>query len=111
MDLIYAMGGGMGHLTRVEAFVRSLHLVEFKVFSSNQHLYNLFPKEKCITVPDRLEHDATAFFSYLKTFIVNGGIRRIFIDTFPNGILGELKGDELRRIGVEEVHWISRHLN
>jgi hypothetical protein len=91
--LYYALGGGLGHLTRARKVLEALGLTEQAVLLTASR----FARDPRVTgglgvieVPRRLGHDRTAFRAWLE-----GPLRdadELIVDSFPAGILGELSG-------------------
>ncbi|MEM8568159.1 MAG: hypothetical protein AAGF85_16980 [Bacteroidota bacterium] len=108
MIAFYAMGGGLGHLTRVRAFIHTYAVKgPFKVITANPAVFRFFTNEQVLfiesdkeTTRDELAqkiHDATCDLTF----------KDLYIDAFPYGILGELS-EEL--IQSERRHYLARRL-
>jgi len=106
MILFYGMGGGLGHLTRIRAFIAQFEITDYLVASANPQASRLFAKSQLVYLPaenKKAEDYATA----LQKIIEENHISEIYIDTFPVGILGELSwlsGSNLK------LHNIARRL-
>ncbi|MGZ8864029.1 MAG: hypothetical protein ACXW5J_27995, partial [Thermoanaerobaculia bacterium] len=89
MILYYALGGGLGHLTRGRRVLETLgldaSLVTASPYASDPRVTGGFP---VIRVPADLERDVEAHRSWLR----NLACERLIVDTFPCGIQGELSG-------------------
>ena len=90
MILYYALGGGLGHLTRGRRVLETLGLVEASLVTASAHASDPrvtggFP---VIRVPTNLERDVEAHRSWLRGLPCD----RLIVDTFPCGIQGELSG-------------------
>jgi predicted glycosyltransferase len=93
MLLYYAMGGGLGHLTRARAFLHTTGLDgEAALFTSSR-----FAEDPRVTgglpvvkVPADLDGDRGGLRALLGRTIAELGARRLVVDALPAGILGEL---------------------
>lgn len=93
MLLYYAMGGGLGHLTRARAYLHTTGLDgEAALFTSSR-----FAEDPRVTgglpvvkVPTDLDGDRRGLRALLGRTIAELGIRRLVVDALPAGILGEL---------------------
>ncbi len=104
------MGGGLGHITRSLAAITSWQIEEYRLFTNCRLVSEILPPDKYVFISE--SHDATpkALFAKLKSTIINYSVDKLIIDVFPNGILGEIQGDELRGIGVQQIELIHRHM-
>lgn len=106
MLLYYAMGGGLGHLTRARAFLHTTGLDgEAALFTSSS-----FADDPRVTgglpvvkVPAGLDGDRGGLRALLGRTIAELGVRRLVVDAFPAGILGELAAFQAPP-GVETWH-------
>ncbi len=106
MLLYYALGGGLGHLTRARAFLHTLGLgEEATLFTSSR-----FADDPRVTgglpvvkVPAGLDGDREGLRALLERTIAGLGVLRLVVDAFPAGILGELAGFRAPA-GVETWH-------
>ncbi|MFN7990382.1 MAG: hypothetical protein U0529_23135 [Thermoanaerobaculia bacterium] len=95
MLLYYALGGGLGHLTRARAFLHTLGLEgEATLFTSSR-----FADEPRVTgglpvvrVPASLDGDREGLRAFLERTLAETAARRLVVDALPAGILGELAG-------------------
>jgi hypothetical protein len=92
--LYYALGGGLGHLTRARKVLEALGLDAVLLTASP---FGGDPRvtgpHRALKVPRRLGHDRDAFRRWLEPLL--RGADELIVDTFPGGILGELCGLEL----------------
>jgi hypothetical protein len=93
MLLYYAMGGGLGHLTRARAFLHTTGLDgEAALFTSSRFADD--PRVtgglRVVRVPADLDGDRVGLRAFLERTISNLGVRRLVVDALPAGILGEL---------------------
>jgi hypothetical protein len=106
MLLYYAMGGGLGHLTRARAFLHTTGLDdEAALFTSSR-----FAEDPRVTgglpvvrVPADLDGDRGGLRALLGRTIAELGVRRLVVDALPAGILGEL-ADFAPPAGLEIWH-------
>lgn len=95
MLLHYALGGGLGHLTRARAFLHTLGLErEAILFTSSP-----FAGDPRVTgglavvrVPGALERDREGLRAHLERTLQETGATGLVVDAFPAGIVGELAG-------------------
>lgn len=94
--LYYAMGGGLGHLTRTFAIleeVRDTVGINFRILASSRltHLvkgHEPYPMDK---VPYEFLKSRKEYLKYIKEYLKEYDIKAIVTDTFPWGIVGEWK--------------------
>ncbi|MCM8530122.1 MAG: hypothetical protein NE330_03090 [Lentisphaeraceae bacterium] len=91
MTLFYAIGGGMGHISRSLAMAEQLCLQDFKVVTALQNAEGIIPQEHLIVIEQSLQNDLDSFKLYLSDLIEDLSPKSIYIDSFPLGILGELQ--------------------
>lgn len=89
----YAIGGGLGHLVRAQAFLRGVGLLD----SAFVLTASAFARDarvarglQLLHAPHALEHDAGAFRRWLTRELERLGADCLCVDAFPAGILGEL---------------------
>jgi hypothetical protein len=102
--LYYALGGGLGHLTRAVRVLSALACRDRAVILSA----SAYARDERVTtgvpvlrVPRRLGHDRVAFRRWVERLLGTLRPERVFVDSFPGGILGELCGMALP--GAEHV--------
>jgi len=89
MIVYYAIGGGLGHLTRARRMLETLRIDATIVTASPYaHLTGAYP---VLEVPADLEHHVDAHRAWIHAL----GAERLIADTFPGGIQGELCGLEM----------------
>jgi hypothetical protein len=92
MILYYAIGGGLGHLTRARAVLHTLGikdrvaLLTSSSFADDPRVVGGF---EVIRVPATFESDVAAYKDWLHDLIDEFSPAEIYLDTFPCGILGE----------------------
>lgn len=120
MILYYAVGGGLGHLTRGRRVLEVLGLGERAAFVTSSP----YARDARVTggipvieVPPHLERAPAEHRVWLRDLIRERGAERLIADAFPAGIQGELSGlpiamdhvarilrlDEYRRAVTEEM--------
>jgi hypothetical protein len=88
MVLYYALGGGLGHLTRARRVLSALGLEGRAVlltasrFARDQRVTGGLP---VVWVPARLGHDRAAFRSWLGDALAALGPEELIVDSFPAG--------------------------
>ncbi|HEX6095720.1 MAG TPA: hypothetical protein VF432_05285, partial [Thermoanaerobaculia bacterium] len=85
----YALGGGLGHLTRGRRVLEALGVeavfITASAYASDPRVVGGFP---VVRVPAELSGDVDAHRSWLRGVVGE----RLIVDTFPGGIQGELCG-------------------
>lgn len=111
MNIYYAIGGGLGHLTRGCAFLRQFGLenetaiLTSSKFSSDRRIVGNI---KIISVDDNLSLSKTRFRTFLNETFRKLECRKVYLDAFPFGILGEFVNFDFREI---ELFYVARILN
>lgn len=111
MILYYAMGGGLGHLTRARAVLHTLGIendstiLTASQFAPDERVTGNIP---VIRVDKQFENDPLLFKNYLKTLFTELEIETLYIDSFPFGIIGEFCDFEFG--GDIEINYIARLL-
>jgi predicted glycosyltransferase len=86
MIVYYAVGGGLGHLTRGLRVIEKLGLQDVVIVTASPYAERVC--RSFLRVPAHLEHDREAHRAWLREL----GAERLIADTFPGGIQGELCG-------------------
>jgi predicted glycosyltransferase len=86
MIVYYAVGGGLGHLTRGLRVIEKLGLQDAVIVTASPYAERVC--RSFLRVPAHLEHDREAHRAWLREL----GAERLIADTFPGGIQGELCG-------------------
>lgn len=87
MRMFYAAGGGLGHLKRVQRFMAQTQTHVYRVISNNPAAIDLFGRDAVLPL---LGDSAAEWRAQIRHFIHVCTPQEFCIDTFPNGILGEL---------------------
>ena len=92
MIVVYADGGGLGHLTRVRALRETLGLVgPITVLTSSGHVDDPRVLGDLEVVPLRIRRDdVAARRSWLQRTLVDLGPELLVVDAFPAGLAGEI---------------------
>jgi hypothetical protein len=85
--LYYAIGGGLGHVTRARRVLAALHL-EATIATSIADAARIAAPFPVLTVPAALEGDPDAHRQWVAALPIS----RLIVDTFPCGLQGELAG-------------------
>lgn len=93
MNLYYAMGGGLGHLTRARAFLENSKNNNYQVITGHPQASLVFENDKIIHVSRKLAQNLPSYRKFLKGLLHHKNVSQFIIDTFPNGILGEVTKD------------------
>jgi predicted glycosyltransferase len=110
MVLYYALGGGLGHLTRAKQVLSALGLTDQAAlltasnYANDQRVTGQIP---LVDVPRRLGQDRRAFAGWLASTLAELEPEQLIVDSFPGGILGELCGLELppARYVARRLRW------
>lgn len=93
MILYYAMGGGLGHLTRALAVRHTLGLNDkFAVMAGSHLAQSVSGDLRVIVPPGELSGDPPAMRVWLKDILAELRCTEIYLDAFPAGVLGEWCG-------------------
>lgn len=93
MILYYALGGGLGHLTRARAVIHTLGLSgPVTVITASPQALDprVLGEWRVVRVPVELARDRPEYRRWLERTVREPEPSRIFIDAFPAGIQGEL---------------------
>lgn len=95
MRLFYALGGGAGHLSRTQKLMRHLNInqSECLILHSCQQIFNsYFPNSKGIYFDSESFPTPTELKKAIEKVIFKYKPTHFYIDVFPFGLFGELKG-------------------
>ncbi|HEX6642783.1 MAG TPA: hypothetical protein VF215_16820, partial [Thermoanaerobaculia bacterium] len=98
MILYYAVGGGLGHLTRGRRVLRALGLEKHATFVTASPYANdarVTGGIPTIRIPPHLEYAKDLHRAWLRDLIRERRAERLIADAFPAGIQGELSGLEI----------------
>jgi hypothetical protein len=109
--LYYALGGGLGHLTRARAVVHTLGLRDVTLltassFAGDPRVTGGLP---VITVPLELAIDLASLRAWLAARIARLAPEALYLDAFPAGIRGELS--DLPLPAGLPIHYLARRLH
>lgn len=92
--LYYALGGGLGHLSRAIAFCQTAQIPKEKllILTSSGYAKEVLEGYTYLLVPTELENDTKKFQNYLENLLKKQSIQQLYLDSFPCGILGEWTG-------------------
>jgi hypothetical protein len=111
MDIYYAVGGGMGHLTRATAFFYTFNLdyKNFIIIVSSPHAGSVLKHKNYITAPAEVMCNGALLQQWLVQIADKYNIKNIYLDTFPVGLYGEW--NNFPSSGKYRFSLISRLLN
>jgi hypothetical protein len=91
MILYYAIGGGLGHLTRARAVIHTLPLADVAIMSASRFVRDarVVGDARPIEVRPELAGDRASYNRWLRATIEHLAPEAIYIDAFPAGIVGE----------------------
>jgi hypothetical protein len=110
MNLYYANGGGLGHLTRAKAFLHQLGIgKEIAILTSSKSAKDkrIVGDLKIIAISENFAQNKEDYRDFLQKVFIENQIKKIFLDSFPAGILGEFADFNF---GETEVFYIARLL-
>jgi hypothetical protein len=92
MLLYYAVGGGLGHLTRASAIINYLQVPsnEVLVLTASPFASMYFSDLPLLTLPKHLQNNPEFYEIWLQQQCKKCQFTNIWVDSFPCGILGEL---------------------
>lgn len=102
MILVYALGGGLGHLVRARAFLHTLGLAgDAAVITASHHAADprVLGDVEAVEIPRELERDRAACRAWIAALLDTRRPGIFCVDAFPCGIIGELAGDRLPHAG------------
>ncbi len=104
MIVYYSVGGGLGHLARAKKVISQLklHSPVLLISASKQFDYIDFPDNVSYhKLADELTGNVEKLKKHLQQLILNIKPKKLIIDSFPNGIKGELnKLPQLKNMSV-----------
>ena len=109
MILYYAMGGGLGHLTRALAVIHTLQMPDYKILTASPYAEKIFDRSNLIHLPTSLEKHPKLLKNRIRDIMQDLQPGSFFIDTFPMGIFGELM--TVKFPAGTKLIYISRILN
>lgn len=110
MNIYYAIGGGLGHLTRARAFLRQMDIEKATAiltaskFAADKRVVG---EIEIILLEKDLDKEKELFRFFLRRTLEKLNCEILYLDAFPFGILGELLEIELEGI---EVNYVARLL-
>ncbi len=109
--LFYALGGGLGHVTRARAAALTLGIPEesINVLTPIKEIEDtrVAGRMRGVRPPEHLEHDRDGLRAWVTEALDTLRPELVVVDTFPAGILGELEGIEIPR-GATTLHLARR---
>ncbi len=105
MNLYYAIGGGLGHLSRAGAFLHTLAIDKQDVIivTSSSYADKVFPDFQTVLIPNTLSNNPAKLQLYLLKIVEQYQVFRIFLDAFPCGMFGEWIGFPLKNLQFDLV--------
>lgn len=110
MQLYYAMGGGMGHLSRAAAFIYTQKIAAEAIIllTSSPYAAEILPHIKCLTIPHELTQQPPLLAAKINQIINEYNISIAYLDAFPTGIAGEWAQVDTKPL---QLHYIARLLD
>lgn len=110
MDLYYANGGGLGHLTRANAFLRQLKIEnETAILTASKFADDkrIVGDIKIIKIEESFSDAKEKYKNFLQKVFADLSPEKIYLDSFPAGIIGEF---EDFNFGNTKAFYIARLL-
>ncbi|UZR95415.1 hypothetical protein [Chondrinema litorale] len=108
MKLYYAVGGGLGHITRTQSFISHFRLENVIVVTSCMFAKSILGNIPFHVLPSGLAGSKESLSNWIKTFITENNISEIYLDAFPAGIIGEWNNTFYSNI---TFYYVARILN
>jgi hypothetical protein len=107
MILFYAIGGGLGHLSRCQAFLHTMGWEhrDCRIITASPRAAEVFDRSRIIAPPETA--DPKVLRRFVDDLLHLESFDEIYLDAFPAGILGELvdwQGPELNLI-ARHIKW------
>jgi hypothetical protein len=100
--VVYALGGGLGHLVRARAFLHTLRMEgDAAILTASHHAADprVLGGIETIAIPRELERDPSACRAWIAALLERRRPDVFCVDAFPCGIVGELGGAKLPHAG------------
>ena len=108
MHVFYVLGGGWGHLRRVQRFIEQERLAPIRVLTANLAARRLFPPDTIAWLAADRHTQAPELALMILQKVEEWAPTHWYVDTFPSGILGELPQVTLPQ-GCK-THWLARRM-
>lgn len=107
MILFYAIGGGLGHLSRCKAFLHTMGWEhrDFRIVTASPRAGKVFDSSRIIAPPPT--SSPIVLRRFIDDLVQPDSFDEIYVDAFPAGILGELadwQGPQLNLI-ARHIKW------
>lgn len=89
MILYYAVGGGLGHLTRAWAVIHSLNLSEHITVASQHPQPDWLAPIPYLQAPSAKLNDRQGLRAWIISLLQKQSFEQIWLDVFPGGLFGE----------------------
>ena len=110
MNLYYANGGGLGHLTRARAFLHQ-HKIESEtaILTSSKFAADkrIVGNLKIIEIDECFAQNTEEYRDFLQKFFTENSIEKFYLDSFPAGLVGEFADFDFEQT---EIFYIARLL-
>lgn len=111
MILYYALGGGLGHVTRAYAVLHTLErATPAVILSSSQCIVDIPPPDgvRVQNVPASFAQDRHAYRAWLVRLLAEMQPTALYLDVFPAGIVGEFC--DCPELDQVPTHYVARRL-
>ncbi|MEM7659595.1 MAG: hypothetical protein AAF399_26000 [Bacteroidota bacterium] len=106
--LYYAMGEGLGSLTRASAVKHSLGLEELRIVTAEAVASKVFHSQELLKVPPT-QLDPRSYQKWLEKRLKRYEFDAVYLDTFPAGLMGELNAWLPQ--WEDKLHYVARAMN
>lgn len=102
------MGGGFGHLTRIQTFIHTFQISDpFKIVTANHSAYDFFGEEQLLFIEASPQTTKYELADKIEIVTAPFNFNRLYIDTFPCGILGELTPETIK---ADKTYYLARRM-
>ncbi|MEL7006412.1 MAG: hypothetical protein AAFN93_27340, partial [Bacteroidota bacterium] len=108
MILFYGMGGGFGHLTRIQAFIKTYKIKKpYLILTANPSANSFFRADQLLWMDTNKDTTKEELAEKIRQTTSTLHFDHLYIDTFPQGILGELTRGLIK---TDQTHYLVRRL-
>ncbi len=110
--MYYAVGGGMGHITRAKAvlYTAEIEKEEVIICTASKYAGELLKDYNYEIIPGELAYDKSELQNWLLDFIKTHEIGGVYLDVFPGGIIGEWMDFPLKELNFFYMARIFKYL-
>ncbi|MDA9003972.1 hypothetical protein N9J26_00625 [bacterium] len=109
MVIYYALGGGLGHVSRAKKVLASLRMPTYKIITACPNASLVVDKDQIIPLSSTWSQQPERLFFHIITILADENAHTFMVDTFPSGIMGELNITQLQPL--YRCCYIARYVN